>query len=139
MIGNEQPTQDAAHVLVVEDNPLNMELVRDILRAYGYRVGEAFTGLACLQYVEQTPPDLILMDLQLPDMDGYSLVEKLRRQEPLKNLPIVAVTAFAMKGDREKAMEAGCTGVITKPIDTRAFPKQVETYLRGFSERAQDT
>ncbi|NTV53343.1 MAG: response regulator [Candidatus Firestonebacteria bacterium] len=139
MIGNEAPTPDASHILVVEDNELNMELVRDILRAYGYRVGEAFNGQACLNYLEQEIPDLILMDLQLPDVNGYTLVQKLRTDVRCQTLPIVAVTAFAMKGDREKAMNAGCTGVIMKPIDTRAFPRQVEAYLRGFSEQGPDT
>jgi len=139
LIGNEAPLQGAPHILVVEDNELNMELVRDILRAYGYRVGEAFDGRACLAYLEVEIPHLILMDLQLPDMDGYTLVQKLRADFRCQQLPIVAVTAFAMKGDREKAMAAGCTGVITKPIDTRAFPKQVEAYLRGFTETGQDT
>jgi two-component system, cell cycle response regulator DivK len=139
MIGNEAPPQGAPHILVVEDNELNMELVRDILRAYGYRVGEAFNGQSCLSYLESEIPSLILMDLQLPDVDGYSLVQKLRADVRFQALPIVAVTAFAMKGDREKAMAAGCTGVIIKPIDTRAFPKQVDAYLRGFSETGQDT
>lgn len=139
MIGNEAPIQGAPHILVVEDNELNMELVRDILRAYGYQVAEAFNGQACLASLEHELPHLILMDLQLPDIDGYTLVQKLRADVRCHQLPIVAVTAFAMKGDREKAMAAGCTGVITKPIDTRAFPKQVEAYLRGFSEQGQDT
>jgi CheY-like chemotaxis protein len=139
LIGNEAPNPGAPHILVVEDNELNMELVRDILRAYGYRVGEAFDGRACLSYLDQEIPNLILMDLQLPDVDGYTLVQKLRADVRCQQLPIVAVTAFAMKGDREKAMAAGCTGVITKPIDTRAFPKQVEAYLRGFTETGQDT
>ncbi len=139
MIGNESPTLGAAHILVVEDNEINMELVRDILRAYGYRVGEAFNGKECLAYIEQETPNLILMDLQLPDIDGYTIVRQLRQQERFQALPIVAVTAFAMKGDREKAMAAGCTGVIIKPIDTRAFPRQVEAYLRGFTEQTQDT
>ncbi len=139
MIGNEAPLPGASHVLVVEDNELNMELVRDILRAYGYKVGEAFTGQECMRYLETASPNLILMDLQLPDFDGYTLVQRLRQMERFKTIPIIAVTAFAMKGDREKAMAAGCTGVITKPIDTRAFPRQVEAYLKGFTEQTQDT
>jgi CheY-like chemotaxis protein len=139
MIGNEAPVPGAPHILVVEDNEMNMELVRDLLRAYGYRVGEAFNGLACLNYLQSEIPNLVLMDLQLPDMDGYTLVRKLRADPRFTQLPIVAVTAFAMKGDREKAMAAGCTGVITKPIDTRAFPKQVEVFMRGFTEGTQDT
>lgn len=139
MIGNEGPLPGAAHIFVVEDNPINMELVRDILKAYGYRVSEATNGLECQEWLESNLPDLILMDLQLPGIDGLTLTMQIRQNERLRKIPVVAMTAYAMKGDMERALEAGCTGVITKPIDTRAFPRQVEAYLQGFSEREKDT
>jgi CheY-like chemotaxis protein len=139
LIGDEKPTIGASHILVVEDNPLNMELVRDILRAYGYEVSEATNGLECQQWLTQNKPDLILMDLQLPGIDGFTLTRQIKADDRLQAVPVVALTAFAMKGDRERAIEAGCSGVITKPIDTRAFPRQVEAYLQGFNEQASDT
>lgn len=138
MIGNDEPVAGAPHILVVEDNPLNMELVRDILRAYGYRVSEAADGHACREWLRTNVPNLILMDLQLPGIDGYTLTQTIKQEPRLAGIPVVALTAYAMKGDREKAMAAGCSGVITKPIDTRALPKQIEAYLKGFSEREQD-
>lgn len=139
MIGNDALPQNCAHILVVEDNPLNMELIRDILRAYGYRVSEAKNGYECRDWLQEQMPDLILMDLQLPGIDGLTLTQQIKQDERLKKIPVIALTAFAMKGDCERALAAGCTGVITKPIDTRAFPRQVEAYLMGFSEREKDT
>lgn len=139
MISNEEPVKDAAHILVVEDHPINMELVRDVLKAYGYRVSEATNGFECRAWLEKSIPSLILMDIQLPGVDGLTLTREIKNNERLKDVPVVALTAFAMKGDMEKALEAGCAGVITKPIDTRAFPRQVEAYLQGFSERETDT
>ena len=139
MISDEEPTQGAAHILVVEDHPINMELVRDVLCAYGYRVSEATNGFECREWLVHHTPDLILMDIQIPGVDGLTLTQEIKQNERLKHIPIVALTAFAMKGDCEKALEAGCTGVITKPIDTRAFSRQVEAYLQGFSEQEKDT
>jgi len=129
------PLSEAPRILVVEDNPINMELVRDILNAYGYRVLEATHGYECLECLRREPPDLILMDLQLPGIDGISLTRQIKQDENLRHIPVVALTAYAMKGDREKALEAGCSGVITKPLDTREFPRQIEAYLKGFSEK----
>jgi len=139
LIGNEGPLSNSAHILVVEDNPINMELVRDILRAYGYKVSEVSDGYECRDWLQQQVPDLILMDIQLPGIDGLTLTQQIKQDERLKHIPVVALTAFAMKGDCERAMASGCTGVITKPIDTRAFPRQVEAYLMGFSEQEKDT
>jgi CheY-like chemotaxis protein len=138
MIGNETPP-GAAHILVVEDNPINMELVRDILKAYGFRVSEAVNGYDCQSWLLTNSPDLILMDIQLPGIDGLTLTRQIRQDDRLRNVPVVALTAYAMKGDLERALAAGCTGVITKPIDTRAFPRQVEAYLQGFTEQGKDT
>jgi CheY-like chemotaxis protein len=135
----EGTNRSAAHILVVEDHPINMELVRDILCAYGFQVSEASNGLECREWLKTHRPDLILMDLQLPGIDGLSLTQEIKQDERLKDVPVIALTAFVMKGDLEKALAAGCTGVITKPIDTRAFPHQVEAYLQGFSEREKDT
>jgi CheY-like chemotaxis protein len=139
VISNQEPAKGAAHILVVEDHPINMELVRDILQAYGYRVSEATNGYECREWLQHNRPDLILMDLQLPGIDGLMLTREIKENENLKKIPIVALTAFAMKGDTERALAAGCSGVITKPIDTRAFPRQVEAYLQGFSEQDKDT
>lgn len=139
MMGNEEPDRGTVHILVVEDHPINMELVRDILRAYGYRVSEAVNGYECRDWLKSNTPDLVLMDIQLPGVDGLTLTREIKLDERLKRIPVVALTAFAMKGDTEKALAAGCSGVITKPIDTRAFPRQVEAYLQGFSEADKDT
>jgi CheY-like chemotaxis protein len=139
MIGNQTPPSGTAHILVVEDNPINMELVRDILKAYGFQVSEATNGTECQTWLQTHQPDLILMDIQLPGIDGLTLTQHIRNDDRLKHIPVVALTAYAMKGDLERALAAGCTGVITKPIDTRAFPRQVEAYLQGFSEAEKDT
>ena len=139
MTAHETSPPDTPGILIVEDNPINMELVRDILQAYGFRVREAADGPSCLQAVQDEIPDLILMDVQLPGMDGFAVTRRIKTHDAWRHVPVVALTAYAMKGDREKALSAGCSGVITKPIDTRAFAKQVETYLKGFSETLEDT
>lgn len=112
-------------ILVVEDNELNMELVRDILLANGYNVLEAVDAEACRSQLEKIIPDLILMDIQLPRTDGYTLVRELRGRDETARMPIIALTAFAMAGDKEKALNAGCDDVITKPIDTKLFLKTI--------------
>jgi len=117
-------------VLVVEDNAMNMELVCDLLEAYGYQVSHASDAEECWFQLKKAKPDLILMDLQLPETDGYTLVREIKQTPGLQDCPIVALTAYAMPGDQEKAMEAGCQGIITKPIDTREFPRQVEHYIQ---------
>ncbi|MGH7898921.1 MAG: response regulator [Candidatus Binatia bacterium] len=118
-----------ARILVVEDNPMNLELVRDILTAAGYEVLEAVDGATGVAVAVLERPDLILMDLQLPGVDGFEATRQIRANRDLASVPIVAVTAHAMKGDDEKARAAGCDGFITKPINVREFSAEVARYL----------
>jgi two-component system, cell cycle response regulator DivK len=119
-----------ARILVVEDNPLNLELMRDILVAEGYEVLEANDGAAGVEIAVLEHPDLILMDLQLPGMDGLEATRRLREHPAFATMPIIAVTAHAMRGDDERAMAAGCTGFITKPIRVREFASAVAGFLK---------
>ena len=121
-------------ILVVDDNVDSRELVVKVLRNRGYQTFEAVDGEDALEKVVAERPDLILMDRSLPKIDGYEVTRRLKRQEGLKNIPIVALTAHAMKGDREKAIEAGCEGYISKPINVRELPDLVEAYLKGRRE-----
>jgi CheY-like chemotaxis protein len=116
-------------ILVVDDNPTNLKLVADVLGFEGYCVHTATDAKQAQEVVRQSPPDLILMDIGLPDMDGLALTRKLKTNQETSHITIVALTAFAMKGDHEKAIAAGCDGYIIKPIDTRAFPDQVAKLL----------
>ncbi len=118
-------------ILVVDDNPTNLKLAICVLELEGYRVDQAVDAEQALIFLRDIVPDLIFMDISLPGMDGLTLTRKLKDQDRFKHVPIVALTAFAMKGDEERAREAGCDGYIAKPIDTRAFPAQVAGYLRG--------
>jgi two-component system cell cycle response regulator DivK len=116
-------------ILLVEDNPLNRKLVRDVLEVAGYQVVEAATGEEGLRAAADQPPDLVLMDLQLPGIDGTETMRRLREAHLPPNVPVVAVTAFAMTGDRERARLAGFDGYVEKPISIRALPGQVEQFL----------
>jgi two-component system cell cycle response regulator DivK len=118
-------------VLVVEDNEMNLRLVRYLLSANGYTVRTATNAAETMEALKQFHPRLILMDLQLPGTDGYELTRRLKAAPETRDIVIVALTAFAMKGDEEKAREAGCDAYITKPIDTRAFPAALEKILGG--------
>lgn len=117
-------------VLVVEDNPLNLELATDLLQACGIEVIPAATGEAAIKLAHEHMPNLILMDLSLPGMDGLQATRALKADPQTARIPIVAVTAHAMKGDEQKALDVGCEGYITKPIDTRLFPTLVAQYLQ---------
>lgn len=116
-------------ILIVEDNPLNMELAHDLLEAWGYTVYQASNAQEGIEVVRSARPDLVLMDIQLPGMDGLTATRILREDPGLTNLKIVALTAHAMKGDEQKVLEAGCNGYISKPIDTRMFPRQIAEFL----------
>jgi two-component system, cell cycle response regulator DivK len=116
-------------ILVVEDNPLNLKLVRDVLQVAGYDVIEAQSGEQGLHAAKENPPDLVLMDLQLPGIDGTETLRRLRQDGLGPDIPIVAVTAFAMAEDRERAALAGFDGYVEKPISVRALPSQVEAFL----------
>jgi two-component system cell cycle response regulator DivK len=119
-----------ATILVVEDNALNLKLVRDVLRHAGYEVLEAVTGEDGVRLAAEAHPDLVLMDLQLPGMDGAEALRQLRAGDQ-PQVPVVAVTAFAMDEDRVQAERDGFDGYLQKPISIRALPSQVEAFLSG--------
>ena len=121
-------------VLVVEDNDKNLKLVRDVLEFAGFRVLSADNAEVGIELAVQGAPDLILMDLQLPGMNGFEALQVLRDQEATCDVPVVAVTANAMTDDRERAIDEGFDGFLTKPIDIRAFPAQVRAYLPASEE-----
>ena len=124
-------------VLVVDDNPLNRKLALDLLGLEGYEVHACEDAHQALQWLSAGHlPDLVLMDIQLPGMDGLALTRHLKAEPRFARIPVVAMTAFAMKGDDRKAYEAGCVGYITKPIDTRAFAGQVASFLDAPREAA---
>jgi two-component system, cell cycle response regulator DivK len=115
-------------VLIVEDNVLNMRLFKDLLEAHGFTVLQARDGLAALQMARLHRPDLILMDIQLPEVSGLEATARLKADEELRSIPVLAVTAFAMSGDEEKVRQAGCDGYMTKPISIDPFIQAVERY-----------
>ncbi|HYL06691.1 MAG TPA: response regulator [Thermoanaerobaculia bacterium] len=116
-------------ILIVDDNPANLKLVRVMLRAEGYEVQAAVDAEQALALLASFHPRLILMDLQLPGMDGLTLTRRLKDDPATRDVAILALTAYAMKGDEEKAMLAGCDGYITKPIDTRTLPLVIARFL----------
>jgi two-component system cell cycle response regulator DivK len=116
-------------ILVVEDNPLNLKLVRDVLTASGYEVVEAQTGEDGVSLAADCAPDLVLMDLQLPGIDGYEALRLIREDPRVGEVPIVALTAFAMREDRERTARAGFDGYLSKPISVRDLPAQVGDFL----------
>ena len=117
-------------ILVVEDNPKNLKLVRDVLRFSGYEVIEATSGEDGVRLAASEDPDLILMDLQLPGIDGAEALRRIRAGERSRAVPVVAVTAFAMDHDRDHAFASGFTGYVEKPISVRRLPQQVKDFLR---------
>ena len=121
-------------ILVVEDNERNLKLLRDVLEYAGYDVRVARTAEDGITLAVKEPPDLVLMDLQLPGIDGMEALRRLRENPRTADIPVVAVTAQAMKQDRERALEAGFNGYVTKPISVRAFPDQVRGFLSGGAE-----
>jgi two-component system cell cycle response regulator DivK len=122
-------TEATKKILVVDDNQDNRELVIKVLKSKGYQMMEAADGETALEQAIKQKPDLILMDISLPKIDGYEVTRRLKEQETFKAVPIIALTAHAMKGDREKALEAGCDGYIPKPISVRELPDQIQTFL----------
>jgi two-component system, cell cycle response regulator DivK len=119
----------AARILCVEDNPQNMRLVRKILRHEGYEVLEAEDGASGLALTEAEKPDLILMDVNLPDIDGLEVTKLIKAQAHLVHIPIIALTANAMYGDEERCLAAGCDGYIAKPVSKEKLLSSVEDYL----------
>jgi len=120
----------ARRILVVEDNPKNLKLVRDVLTHSGYEVIEATSGEDGVRLACETAPDLILMDLQLPGIDGAEALRQIRADDRDPGVPIVAVTAFAMHEDRDRAFESGFTGYVEKPISVRGFTQQISDFLK---------
>ncbi len=118
----------AKTVLVVEDNVLNMKLFHDLLKAHGYNVLQTKNGMEALRLARQHRPDMILMDIQLPDISGLEVTKWLKDDETLKTIPVVAITAFAMKGDEERFLEGGCEAYIAKPISIANFLQTVERF-----------
>jgi two-component system, cell cycle response regulator DivK len=124
------------NILLVEDNEVNRRLAGFLLRSQGYQVREATTAMAAFEMVEKDRPDLIVMDIQLPGIDGLEATRKLKEQPATADIPVIAVTSYAMKGDREKALAAGCAGYVTKPIDKNTFIQEVAAHL-GNKDRGQ--
>ena len=124
-------------ILLVEDNEVNRRLAGFLLRSQGYQVREATTALEAFEILEHEQPDLIVMDIQLPGMDGLEVTRKLKGQPTTAHIPVIAVTSYAMRGDREKALAAGCAGYVTKPIDKTTFIQEVATGL-GSKSKIED-
>lgn len=126
----------SAHVLLIEDNEQNRYLATFLLERRGYTVSAAFDGFRGVAMARELQPDLILLDIQLPGMDGYAVARALRQVPSLRDTPIIAVTSYAMVGDRERSLEAGCTGYVEKPIDPETFVSHV-MQLAGLADPAE--
>ena len=122
---------EAQLILIVEDNRKNMKLARDVLEHHGYETAEAETAEQGLALAAERSPDLILMDIELPGIDGYEALERLRANQSTAAIPVCALTAFAMSEDRERCLRAGFDAYLVKPIDVAEFPKQVNRLLRA--------
>src|SRR5215471_17775053 len=116
-------------ILIVDDTPVNLKLTRILLTNEGYRVQTAASAEEALELLKTYRPELILADIQLPGMDGLEMTRRIKQDPATKDITVVALTAFAMKGDKQKALAAGCDGYITKPIDTRALGESIRKYL----------
>ncbi len=116
-------------ILIVEDNELNMKLFNDLLQAHGYLTLQTKDGTEAVALTEKHHPDLILMDIQLPKISGLEITKMIKEKEDLKHIPVIAVTAFAMKGDEDKIIEGGCDGYIAKPISVPNFLETVADFL----------
>ena len=119
----------AKTVMIVEDNELNMKLFNDLLRANGYSTLPMRNGYDALDALKEHRPDLIIMDIQLPEISGLELTDRLKKDEALKKIPIVAVTAFAMRGDEQKIMAAGCDAYLSKPISVTTFLETIRKFI----------
>lgn len=118
-----------ATILIIEDNEQNLYLETFILQKNGHEILQARSGEIGIALAAQNAPDLILLDIQLPGMDGYTVAEELRKNERISNIPIIAVTSYAMTGDRERILEAGCTSCIEKPINPDTFHREIIQFL----------
>jgi two-component system cell cycle response regulator DivK len=122
-------------ILIIEDNPLNLELATDLLEAGGFYVCHAVTAEEGLRLATEAAPDLILMDISLPGMDGLAATTALKTNPATSHLKVIALTAHAMKGDEDLALSAGCDGYLAKPIDTRSFVKTVAAFISSADSR----
>jgi len=129
MPNGDRARRTGKRVLIVEDNELNMKLFNDLLEAHGYRTLETRDGVEALQMAREHRPDLILMDIQLPEVSGLEVTKWIKEDEELRAIPVIAVTAFAMKGDEEKIREGGCEAYIAKPISVMNFLSTVDQFL----------
>jgi CheY-like chemotaxis protein len=116
-------------ILIIEDNEQNMYMLTYLLESNNYEVFQSFSGTEGIALAKKTQPDVILLDIQLPEMDGYAVARELRKNKELTGIPIIAVTSYAMTGDKEKAFEAGATGYIEKPIDPDTFISQMQGFI----------
>ena len=116
-------------VMIVEDNELNMKLFRDLIEAHGYRTVHTRSGLTAVDLARQSRPDLILMDIQLPEVSGLDVTRELKADPELRTIPVIAVTAFAMKGDEERIRKGGCEAYISKPISVLKFIETIKSFL----------
>jgi two-component system cell cycle response regulator DivK len=123
------PSEDKGTILYVEDNPDNRLLVKRVLLAEDYSLLEAKDAKEALTVLETSQPDLILMDINMPDMDGYTLTTKIKSMPGFERVPILALTANVMRGDKEKTLEAGCDGYIQKPLDIDQLTREIERFL----------
>ena len=121
---------EGKRILVVEDDELNMKLVGDVLKLAHYALLEATDAETGIQLAREQHPDLILMDIHLPGMDGLTATRLIREDKDLRDIPVVALTSYAMEGDEEKAYAAGCAGYLPKPIDTRSFLESVSKFIK---------
>lgn len=125
-------------VLIAEDNAINRELLRELLEARGHAVFEACDGNEALQVVEQTQPDILLLDIGMPKLDGFAVLRKIRENPRLTGLPVLAVTAYAMQGDREKVFNAGFDGYLSKPVNSSSLAEELDRLLskrEGYNPR----
>jgi two-component system cell cycle response regulator DivK len=128
-VATESTNGSAKTVLVVEDNELNMKLFHDLLEAHGYNILQTKDGMDALRLAREHKPDLILMDIQLPEVSGLEVTKWIKEDDDLKSIPVIAVTAFAMKGDEEKIREGGCEAYIAKPISVTNFLETVQRFI----------
>lgn len=124
-------------ILIIDDNVINLKLVKVLLSAEGYKLKTAGNAKEALALLKTYRPNLILMDIQLPDMDGLTLTRQLRNDPDFHNIVILAITAFSIKGDAEKVMAAGCDGYISKPIDIKTFPSLIRKFLMQKHQETQ--
>jgi CheY-like chemotaxis protein len=123
-------------ILITEDNPVNRELLRELLEIRGYEIFEAGDGLQALAMIERVCPDLLILDLGMPGLDGFGVIRRIRADPAHANLPVLAATAYAMRGDRERVLEAGFDGYISKPISPTALREETERLLGSGSGKA---